>query len=508
MGTALAQAGHGDRAGALRRTASILRAHPDFVPAMKLDAMLHEDAGDAAAADKEYAAALQLAPADPDLLFKVGLAGLLHGDTPGAVTRLARYTALQPQDEEGFYYLAQSYHHAGQDEQALKAIRRASELAPASAPILQKFGELLCSTGENEKAMAMLAKAQKADASLPRINFDLAVASLGTMDLQAAERYASREAELRPDDLDNRELMASIEIKLSKWTEAQSNLQRVVEKRPSDASASLQLGQCAVELKQYDAAVAALRRALRLDPTQVLAHFFLAKAYAALGDTVQAQHEAALHREMLQHIPFALPKAEAQREEAVLAQARELLTRGEEEKALQLLKDKEPEATGKPGGAWVSLGITYLSMGRNGDAQRSFDKALQIDPTTPDAHAYLGVLAMQRNELPAAEIELQRQLDLDAGNSFALGEMGELRYRQGRWPEAITLLVRSKTTKPTLLYLLCDAYFRVGDTQKADLTAETLAAFGHAEPALLDALNNLLRSQGQVQLAARLQSKA
>ena len=510
---ALAQAEHGDRAGANERASAILREHPNFVPAMKLQAMLLEEAGDAAAAAKVYAAALEIAPADPDLLFKVGLADLLHGDTPQAVARLAKYTGLEPRDEEGFYYLAQAYHRAGKDEQALAAIRRATELAPASAPIEQKFGELLCSTGDNDKALVVLAKAQQAEPSLPRINFDLAVASYNNQDLEQTVRYATREAQLAQTggptgslaEAETMALLASAEIKLGEWNEAVPHLQRALAARPKDAQLLLQLGHCQLELHQNDAAVATLHQALELDPTQPLAHFFLSRAYGALGNTAEAKHEAALHQRMLQEISFALPKAEEQQQAELREQATKLLAAGRENEALALYAHADREPVPSRGMPYEAVGATYLSMGDAGKAKQALEHALQMDPRCKGVHTYMGILSLQQNDLAVAAQQFEEELKIDANHPLALAELGEVRYRQGNWNEAISLFVRSKTSMPRFLYMLTDAYFQVGNTPAADITAESLAAYAHQQPEVMASLRELLQSHGETAVIQRIE---
>ena len=56
--------------------------------------------------------------------------------------------------------------------------------------------------------------------------------------------------------------------------------------------------------------------------------------------------------------------------------------------------------------------------------------------------------------------------------------MGEVRYHQGRWSDAAEQLAKSRTMTPELLYMLCDSYFHLGKVSDADLTAETVAAYG------------------------------
>ena len=82
--------------------------------------------------------------------------------------------------------------------------------------------------------------------------------------------------------------------------------------------------------------------------------------------------------------------------------------------------------------------------------------------------------------------------------------MGEIRYRQGRWQEAADLLAESRTMTPELLYMLCDAYFHLGNATDANLNAEAAAAYGRNNPALMKDLIELLKRNGQTELANRL----
>ena len=57
---------------------------------------------------------------------------------------------------------------------------------------------------------------------------------------------------------------------------------------------------------------------------------------------------------------------------------------------------------------------------------------------------------------------------------------------------------------PELLYMLCDSYFRTGKVSDADLTAETVAAYGRNNPQITRDLIELLRRNGQTEMAQRL----
>jgi predicted Zn-dependent protease len=106
--------------------------------------------------------------------------------------------------------------------------------------------------------------------------------------------------------------------------------------------------------------------------------------------------------------------------------------------------------------------------------------------------------------LKAAENEFQAELKNDSNYQLAIAEMGEVRYHQGNYSEAAEQLAKSRTMTPELLYMLCDSYFRIGKVSDADLTAETVAAYGRNNPQLMKDLVELLRRNGQTGLAQRL----
>ena len=81
-------------------------------------------------------------------------------------------------------------------------------------------------------------------------------------------------------------------------------------------------------------------------------------------------------------------------------------------------------------------------------------------------------------------------------------------FKQGRYSEAAEQLAKSRTMTPELLYMLCDSYFHVGKVSDADLTAETIAAYGRNNPQVINDLIALLHRNGQEELAKRLSASS
>src|SRR5258708_939481 len=169
---AVSLAEHGDQQGAMQLDLRMLQQNPKFVPAMKLKGMLLEEGGRTAEAAAVYEEALKLAPNDGDLLLKAGMFKLAAGEKEEALSLLLHCSRILPGDGDAQYYLAQAYHLNGQEDLALRAIQQSLKTGPDNASVQQKYGELLCSTGNNQEGLRWLLKAHRADAKLPRIDYE------------------------------------------------------------------------------------------------------------------------------------------------------------------------------------------------------------------------------------------------------------------------------------------------------------------------------------------------
>jgi tetratricopeptide (TPR) repeat protein len=501
---AVSLAEHGDPQGAMNIALRLLEQNPKFVPAMKLKGMLLEESGRAAEAAAVYEEALKLSPNDADLLLKTGIYKLAAGNREEAIKLLQHCIRILPGDGDAQYYLAQAYHLNGQDDLALRAIRLSLKAEPDNPSVWQKYGELLSSTGNYQEGLRWLLKAQHADATLPRLDYDIGAADYELMDLPGAAQNLAHAVEVHPDDMHALELLASAQIKLEHWHEARDAYARLLASKPDDVESLLGRGHCELELKDYPTAVDTLNSVLRLDPRRLLAHFYLSRAYAGMGKTAEAQHEAALHHLMMEQVSFVRSVESEQRENAIQPQARQLLKEHREEEALRLYQDHFKGTSATVADSYVFVGKLNLFMGHTEDGLRDLHHALEIEPTVRGAHTCQGILALKLGDLDGAEKAFKAELANEPNYQTAIAEMGEVRYRQGRWAEAAELLAKSKTMTPELLYMLCDSYFHVGKVIEADLNAETAAAYGRNNPELMKELIELLKRNGQTELAERL----
>ena len=503
---ALAFAGRGDAAGAMQIAQHLLDDNPRFEPAMKLKGMLLEQSGRKEEAIVVYEQALKIAPNDGELLLKDGLYKLTIGQRQAALELLTRAAKARPADGEIQYYLAQAYHLNGDDNLALQAILKSVKADPYNASIKQKYGELLCSTGNNQEGLHWLLEARRGDSRLPHIDYEIGAADYKLMDLAGAAENLKRAVETDPGDRNTLQMLAATQTKLAQWAAARDSFTKVLSQKPDDVDSLLGLGQCELELKDYSNAVTTLQSVLHLDPTRLLAHFYLSRAYAGMQDTAAAAHEAALHHLMMEQLSFVRSVETEQREQAIQHQARELLQQNREDDALRLYQEHFKGTKATTADALVFIGKTYLFMGDTNEGIRCLHRALALDPRVRGAHTYEGILALKDADFHAAETQFQAELANDPSYQMAIAEMGEVRYRQENWAEAADWLNKSKTMTPELLYMLADADFHLGKTQDASLVAETAAAYGRNNPQLIRGIEALLVKNGQSELARKLAS--
>ncbi len=160
------------------------------------------------------------------------------------------------------------------------------------------------------------------------------------MDLPGAAQYGARAVEVNPNNVPALQLLAAADVKLAKWQEAKSAFERILTSKPDDVDALFGLGQCELELKNYPAAVDKLQLVLKLAPTRLLAHYYLSRAYAGMGKTEDAQHEAALHQLMMEQMTFVRAVEREGSEAPIQAPGLQLLAERREADALQLYRER------------------------------------------------------------------------------------------------------------------------------------------------------------------------
>ncbi len=116
-------------------------------------------------------------------------------------------------------------------------------------------------------------------------------------------------------------------------------------------------------------------------------------------------------------------------------------------------------------------GAMYEREKKYDQAEQTFRKVLESDPTNASALNYLGYMLADRNvRLPEAQDYIQRAIKLDPNNYAFLDSLGWVYYRLNKLSEAEKQLTRSlemSAKDPTIHDHLGDVYFREGKTKEA-----------------------------------------
>lgn len=463
------------------QTASILQQGAELVAKGELDA-----------AETLYEKAVREAPDDADLHYELAMVLFRRKNWTKAIEEFNRTIKLRPGQIKPRFYLAESYFMASDLDRARQAIAQAAAIAPEDAQVCQKYGEYLSAALDTRKiGLSWLQKARRLNSRLPRIDFEIGKTQFDLTDFQSAA--STLEVALKQDGGDGEAAfyLAESWARLGGWNKARDFYAYALSHQYAYGPAYYGLGRAHVELAEFAAAVDPLTRAIALQPSLINAHFQLAKAYRQLGRSKEAEEQARLFAAMSDRVDTSRGLNGSDEEDA-WRQVKPLLEANHQHEALELLA-KLPACKGvDPGQPFYLLGIMYFSLARVDDAKRVLTIAHTKSPEAAQIAAYLGMVQLSAGDVSGAEQSFRSALAVESGEPLALIGLGEIRYQQQRWQESIGYLERSRTADPTVLLMLCDAYYRMGENDQAALTGEVIRAFADGREPLLNQLERIL----------------
>jgi tetratricopeptide (TPR) repeat protein len=316
-------------------------------------------------------------------------------------------------------------------EPKLKAAR------PEAVDSLRDAARLVRLGGANyERALERLHEATAQDSSVWEAWYDIGWIELKQHHAQAAVDALEKAYAILPRPA-TAEALGQAYLELGRPGDTAGVLRKLIDKRPdSPVELRVRLGEALRRAGKLDEASDALQKALRVAPRSTGALNELALVYEARG-----QHELAdlvLHRALevddktkaaaqtwnnLGLVALSLRQDQvafahfdqASRLDPGLTVARRnkaavYLDCGDYQKAAEELKSVT-HADPADIEAWVALGVAERGLGQLEPATRSFEKALEIDPTTADALYDLAVLLMDfKKEKSKAETKLNEFL--------------------------------------------------------------------------------------------------
>jgi putative PEP-CTERM system TPR-repeat lipoprotein len=242
----------------------------------------------------------------------------------------------------------------------------------------------------------------------------------------------------------------------------------------STAKASLKKGD--LKSAQID-----LRNAVRSDPQNAEAHYWLGRVTFELGDPVAAEREAAAARDRGFDPHQAVP---------LLAQA--LLAQNKFDDLLNTLKPegKDPLLDAS---ILVARGYAQVGLKRPEDAQKSFAEAEQVAPNAVEPLLADARLAVTRADLAGAQAKIDRAIAAQPKSPEALLAKAQLLRLKGDIPGAIAVLDELVTDQPSIMQARLDrANLELAtgknDAAKADLDTVLKATPGNVQAIYLVAV--------------------
>jgi tetratricopeptide (TPR) repeat protein len=371
-------------------------------------------------ADGQYDKAIaMLAPFVTDQPDQVEAVAML-AEAYQATDRDADAIALLEKSVQGapelYSTLGQVYQDAGRWSDAARAFAGAVEERPQSLPLRSQWATALLNTGDAQRARDVLEEGSAGNSRNQRALYLLSEAQRRTRDFAAAEVTARRLIALDARALGGPRQLAQIFLDQNEHQKIVALLEPIVTARLGAADAAdlasdvfrgtyFDLASAYEKLRQFDKAIAMLRRARTLSPTDPLVEIRLARSQQDSGKGGDAVRT-------LQAAVAKFPK----------------------EPALKL-----------------SLASTLERDGKYGDAEAMFRQIIAEDPKNSDALNSLAYMFAERGQkLDEAVALVQRALAIEPGNGAYLDSLGWAYYKQNRLEQAEAPLREAAEQLPTV----------------------------------------------------------
>ena len=244
-----------------------------------------------------FKAALQQDPDDGETVQLLGLSFYSLGQLDHAIPLLERVQSrLPPTDIDTAYLLGVCYLKTQQLEKARAAFARMFSVLPGSATAHLLFAQMMVRQHLEEKAIPELEKAIALDPRFPMVHFLLGEIYLFKSNPQVALEEFQKELQINPSVWLVYWRLGDAYARLERYAEAERALKQAIWLNETFTGPYVLLGQIGLKKGDLELAVGFLERALKMDPNNYYAHYFLGQAYQKLGRSVEANREIELTR--------------------------------------------------------------------------------------------------------------------------------------------------------------------------------------------------------------------
>jgi tetratricopeptide (TPR) repeat protein len=401
------------------------------------------------------------------------------GKTDQAMAASRTAIKKSPGSLAGYQNLFLNYLQIKQPLEAEKILGEAASQPGTQAEFLIGLAELYAHLGlqvpsrrkdANARAVALLNRAEKVSQNNPAASLKLAEDySIAGDSERAAEIY--RELLKKMPEMPGlrervRARLAEIYLRNSDHKRATEELEGIIADDPTNAQAYYSLGTLALEDKQLEKAAEHFAKTLLLNPDFAPAYYDLARVQIGLKRTSDALATLEKARgkfaqnflqEYLSGIAFGQQKAYAEAIQHYTA-------------AEVVAQATHPEWLDQH--FYFDLGAAYERKGDYTQAEKQFQKCLQLAPDFPEALNYLGYMWAEHGwNLGKARDLIEKALKVEPKNAAYLDSMGWVLFKSDHAQEALEYLLKavevSEEPDATLYEHLGDIYAALNQPDKA-----------------------------------------
>ncbi|MBB4477740.1 tetratricopeptide (TPR) repeat protein [Rhizobium etli] len=138
-------------------------------------------------------------------------------------------------------------------------------------------------------------------------------------------------------------------------------------------------------------------------------------------------------------------------------------------------------------GTLNSLGLLQSSRDANGEAEKAFKKAIELDPQDPLLHANLSILYLDQGRMKEAKREIDTAIALDPSFDLALLARGRYYLQTGEREKALADLLAASTANPghsQSQLMLAAAHYEKGDRIPSQQALDNADRLDDNDPAI------------------------
>ncbi|MCZ6636210.1 MAG: tetratricopeptide repeat protein [bacterium] len=208
----------------------------------------------------------------PGVMFNnMGMGFAEEKNYSAAAAWIRKAVDLSPHFFKAYVNLGGVYEAMNNQEEALDALQRATQIQPGDPGLLRRMGRLCYALGRYREAVKHYGELVILEPMDGLVHYNLGLALAGTKSYETASRSLLQSIRLRPDHFEVYQSLGSVRMHQKQYPEAVQAYQQAIDLKPGEAGLYNLLGQAYLFLGSYPSAVEAFEKALEVDPGYVKA---------------------------------------------------------------------------------------------------------------------------------------------------------------------------------------------------------------------------------------------